>query len=148
MACTLRVHRESNFTNTTIINTVNEKNLLKKLLLFLLFISMGWDQVFELRLSTGTLFIPQVIFERGEPWWDEADEEGTEKFRMKTCPSATVSTTNPTCPDTGVNLYLRSERQATNCLSHGTNVTILGTTCLKIVPGDISYKMRGQPWNV
>jgi hypothetical protein len=34
----------------------------------------------------------------------------------KTCPSATLSTTNPTWTDPG----LRGERPATNRLSHGT----------------------------
>jgi hypothetical protein len=40
--------------------------------------------------------------------------------RRKTCPSATLSTTNPTWIDPGVNLGPRRERPATNRLSHGT----------------------------
>jgi hypothetical protein len=35
-------------------------------------------------------------------------------------PSATLSTTNPTCKDPGANPGLRGERPATNRLSHGT----------------------------
>jgi hypothetical protein len=35
-------------------------------------------------------------------------------------PSATLSTTNPTWIDSGANPGLRSERPATNRLSHGT----------------------------
>jgi hypothetical protein len=38
----------------------------------------------------------------------------------KTCPSATLSTTNPTWTDLGSNSALRGERPATNRLSHGT----------------------------
>jgi hypothetical protein len=38
----------------------------------------------------------------------------------KTCPSATLSTTNPTWIDLGVNLDLHDERPAINRLSHGT----------------------------
>ena len=38
----------------------------------------------------------------------------------KTCPSATLSNTNPTWTDPGSNPGLRAERQATNCLNHGT----------------------------
>jgi hypothetical protein len=38
----------------------------------------------------------------------------------KTCPSATLSTTNPTWTDPGSNPGLRGERPATNRLSHGT----------------------------
>jgi hypothetical protein len=40
--------------------------------------------------------------------------------RRKTCPSATLSTTNPTWIDLGANPGLRGERPATNDLSHGT----------------------------
>jgi hypothetical protein len=40
--------------------------------------------------------------------------------RRKTCPSATLSTTNPTWIDPGANSSLRGERPATNRLSHGT----------------------------
>jgi hypothetical protein len=37
----------------------------------------------------------------------------------KTCPSATLSTTNPTWTDPGSNPGLRGEWPATNRLSHG-----------------------------
>jgi hypothetical protein len=40
--------------------------------------------------------------------------------RGKTCPSATLSTTNPTWTDPGLSPGLRGERLATNRLSHGT----------------------------
>ena len=40
--------------------------------------------------------------------------------RGKTCPSATLSTTNPTWTDPGLNPDLRGERPATNRQSHGT----------------------------
>jgi hypothetical protein len=40
--------------------------------------------------------------------------------RGETCPSATLSTTNPTWTDPGWNPGLRGERPATNRLSHGT----------------------------
>jgi hypothetical protein len=40
--------------------------------------------------------------------------------RGKTCPSATLSTTNPTWTDPESNPGLRGERPATNRLSHGT----------------------------
>jgi hypothetical protein len=33
---------------------------------------MRWDYVSELR-PTGLLFIPQVIYEHGEPWWNAID---------------------------------------------------------------------------
>jgi hypothetical protein len=40
--------------------------------------------------------------------------------RGKTCPSATLSTTNPTWTDPGSNPGLRGGRPVTNRLSHGT----------------------------
>jgi hypothetical protein len=40
--------------------------------------------------------------------------------RGKTCPSATLSTTNPTWTDPESNPDPRDERPATNLLSHGT----------------------------
>jgi hypothetical protein len=40
-------------------------------------------------------------------------------IRGKTCPSATLSTTNPTWTDPGSNPGLRDEIPATNRLSHG-----------------------------
>jgi hypothetical protein len=42
------------------------------------------------------------------------------RTRRKTCPSATLSTTNPTWVDSGANQGLRGERAATNYLSHNT----------------------------
>jgi hypothetical protein len=44
------------------------------------------------------------------------------RSRRKTCPSSTLSTTNPTWIDTGANLGLRCERPAINGLSHGTAI--------------------------
>jgi hypothetical protein len=39
----------------------------------MMFTSMGWDYVSELRLPTDLLFIPQVIYEHGEPWRNDID---------------------------------------------------------------------------
>jgi hypothetical protein len=44
--------------------------------------------------------------------------------RRKTCPSATLSTTNPTWIEPGANPGLRGESPATNDLSHGTGPTV------------------------
>jgi hypothetical protein len=37
----------------------------------MMIMSMGQDYVSELRPPTGLLFIPQVIYEHGEPWWND-----------------------------------------------------------------------------
>jgi hypothetical protein len=42
------------------------------------------------------------------------------RSRRKTCPSITLSTTNPAWTDSGANYSLRDERLATNCMRHGT----------------------------
>jgi hypothetical protein len=46
--------------------------------------------------------------------------EENRRTQRNICPSATLSTTNPTWNDPGVNPGLRGERPATNRLSHGT----------------------------
>jgi hypothetical protein len=45
---------------------------------------------------------------------------GNRSTRGKTCPSATLSTTNPTWTNPGSNPGLRGGRPAANRLSHGT----------------------------
>jgi hypothetical protein len=47
--------------------------------------------------TTGLLYQPRMIGEGdcGEIWWNE-DWQGKPKYSEKTCPSATLSTTNPT----------------------------------------------------
>jgi hypothetical protein len=51
--------------------------------------------------------------------WDENDREKP-KYSEKTCPSATLSTTNPARTDPGSKPGLRGETPATSRLSHGT----------------------------
>jgi hypothetical protein len=58
-------------------------------------------------------------YEFGERRWNDMTGENR-RTRRKTCPSATLSTTNPTWIDPGSNPGLRGERPATNDLSHGT----------------------------
>jgi hypothetical protein len=56
--------------------------------------------------------------------------EETRRTRGKTCPSATLSTTNPTWTDSGSNPVLRGGRPAANRLSHGTAMNaIVATVC-------------------
>jgi hypothetical protein len=82
-------------------------------------ISVGWDYVSELLPLADILFILQMIYEYGERRWNDTDREKRRTLR-KTCPSATLSTTNPTFIEQGANSGLRGERPATNRLSHGT----------------------------
>jgi hypothetical protein len=70
-------------------------------------------------------FFYQVLQVMGHQW-NEIDR-GKPTTRRKTCPSATLSTTNPTWTDPGSKPGLRSGRPATNRLSHDT--AILTLTC-------------------
>jgi hypothetical protein len=51
-------------------------------------------------------------------WWNE-DWQGKPTYSEKTCPSATLSSTNPTWPDPGLNPGRRGGKPATNSLSYG-----------------------------
>jgi hypothetical protein len=48
-----------------------------------MFISMESDYVSELRPLTGLLFILQMVYENGEPWWNDIDR-ATQKNSKKT----------------------------------------------------------------
>jgi hypothetical protein len=58
----------------------------------------------------------------------------------KTCPSATLSTTNPTWTHPGSNRDLRGERPATNRLSHGTANCISEGRSLKFRTTNLNSK--------
>jgi hypothetical protein len=50
-------------------------------------------------------------------WWNEW--QGKPKYSEKTCPDATLSTTNPTWPEPGLNPDRRGGKPATNRFSYG-----------------------------
>jgi hypothetical protein len=56
-------------------------------------------------------------------WWNE-DCQGKPKYSEKTCPSATLSTTNPTWLDPDSNPCRRGGKLATNGLSYGAALSI------------------------
>jgi hypothetical protein len=98
--------------HTSISVTLFSRNLYK----YLLFMSMGWDNVPELRPSKGLLFISHMISEYEERWWNDI-VRGNRRTRRNTCPSATLSTKHPTRIDNGPNRGFRGETSATNHLS-------------------------------
>jgi hypothetical protein len=57
------------------------------------FMSMSWGSVSELRPTAGLLFISQMIYEYGQPRWNDTDR-GRPKNAEKTYPSTTLYTTN------------------------------------------------------
>jgi hypothetical protein len=82
--------------------------------LFVFFMLTCSNYVSQLRPTMGLVFIPQLRYENGEPWWNDTDR-GKQNNSEKTYPSANLSITNPTRTDLG----LHSKRLATNNLSHG-----------------------------
>jgi hypothetical protein len=77
---------------------------------------VGSDDVSQLLLPTGLMFISHTIYECGAPvksYW-----QGKSKNSRKTCPRATLFTTNTTWSGPGAKLGLRCERTVTNRLSH------------------------------
>jgi hypothetical protein len=59
----------------------------------------------------------------------------TEELEEKTCPSATLSTTNPTWNGPAPNSGLRSNRPVTNCLSYSTASDRTNIVITQITPG-------------
>jgi hypothetical protein len=59
-------------------------------------------------------------YESGERRWNDILTGDNRRTRRKTCPSATLSTTNPTWIDPGANPGLHGEKPATNDPSHDT----------------------------
>jgi hypothetical protein len=59
-----RVERLCNFSTST------RQNYFHTIILMMI-TSMRWDYVCELRQPTGLLLMPQVIYEHGEPWWND-----------------------------------------------------------------------------
>jgi hypothetical protein len=67
-------------------------------------------------------------------WWNE-DWQGKPTYSQKTCPSVTLSTTNPTWPDLGSNPGRRGGKPATKRLSHGTALPVLRQLLSLHLPG-------------
>jgi hypothetical protein len=69
-------------------------------------------------------------------WWND-DCQGKPKYSEKTCPSAILSTTNPTWPDPCVNTGRRGGKPAINRLSYGAacrRLILLSSLCWWILP--------------
>jgi hypothetical protein len=59
---------------------------------------------------------------RWRSWLNERFRQGKPKHSEKTCPDATLSTTNPTWPDLGANPGRRGVKPATNRFSYGAAI--------------------------
>jgi hypothetical protein len=77
-------------------------------------------------------------------WWNE-DWQGKPKYSEKTCPSAILSTTNPTWPDPCPNTGGRGGKPATNRLSYGAAFSgplNMSYTCVGSLSGFV--ELRGE----
>jgi hypothetical protein len=83
-------------------------------------LKVGWVRPKRGCLLTVAYYAFPRWYEFGEPRWNDILTGENRRTRRKTCPSATLSTTNPTWIDPGANPGLRGERPATDDLSHGT----------------------------
>jgi hypothetical protein len=73
--------------------------------------------------TSGLLYLPRVIMRMENlVEWRLA---GDPKYSQKICPSATLSTTNPTWPDPGTNPGRRGGKPATNRLNYDADRVIL-----------------------
>jgi hypothetical protein len=72
------------------------------------------------RPLTGLLHLPRVIW-GWRSWWNEW--QGKPKYSEKTCSDATLSTTNLTWPDPGLNPGRRGGKPATNRFSYGAAIS-------------------------
>jgi hypothetical protein len=104
--------------------------------------------VSELQPLMGLLFIPQMIYQYGEPQCNDINKENW-RTQSKTCPTATLSTINPTWTDPGMNLGLHGERPETNHLSHDTAGSFvcpgLVSVCRKVTYLDLMLKYKFWP---
>jgi hypothetical protein len=65
-------------------------------------------------------------------WWNE-NWQRKPKYSEKTCPSATLSTTNPTWPDAGLNPGRRGGKPATNRLIYGATLHLIILNYITII---------------
>jgi hypothetical protein len=101
--------------------------------LYLLFFppKVGWVRPSRGCLLTLAYYTFPRWYEFGERRWNDILTGENRRTRRKTCPSATLSTTNPTWNDPGANPNLRGKSPATNDLSHGTAIYLL--CCYQVI---------------
>jgi hypothetical protein len=101
-----QITRVSNSLQHKVSRIITSQQMSGTIYIFFLICAVGLR---VLRRLTGLLYQPRMM----EDW------KGKPKYWEKTCPSATLSTTNPTWLTLGLNPGRRGGMQATNRLSHG-----------------------------
>jgi hypothetical protein len=109
-------------------------------------LKVGWVRPKRGCLLTLAYYAFPRWYEFGEWRWNDILTGENRWIRRKTCPSATLSTTNPTWIDPGVNSGLRGERPETTDLSHArprhgvttqNNNIVTSITLTYLLPWDI-----------
>jgi hypothetical protein len=93
-------------------------------------LGVGWDWVHLVRRRLFGLTVPTPDCGCWWVWssrWNE-NWQGKPKYLGKTCPSAALSTTNPTWLDLGSNRGRRGGKPTTNSLSYGTAMSRINIT--------------------
>jgi hypothetical protein len=89
---------------------------------------VSWGGVRLNALGTSATNWP-IVPAPGDRWWTwnsrrNENWQAKPKYSEKTCPSSTLSTTNPTWYDLGSNPDLHCRKPATNRLSYGTGLAM------------------------
>jgi hypothetical protein len=106
------------------------------------FVSWGEVRLSPLGMSASNWPIVPAPDDRWWVWtsrWSE-NYQGKEKYSEKTCPSATLSTINPTGPDLRSNPGHSCRKPATNRLSYGTTSRWRKFQCSCVVTISLWYK--------
>jgi hypothetical protein len=107
-----------------------KKSVQDAIFAIVLFFLVFWGGVRLSLLGTSANIWP-VVPAPDDRWWRvwssrwNEDWQGKPKYSEKTCPSATLSTTNPTYPDLGSNPCRRGGKPATNRLSYGAAPVVI-----------------------
>jgi hypothetical protein len=79
-------------------------------------------------------------------WWLWSSRwdgwQGKPKYSEKTCPSAALSTTDPTWPNLGSNPGRRGGKSATDCLCYGTAAALLWRASPRLKCISVHYKAQ------
>jgi uncharacterized membrane protein len=110
--------------------------------LWVLFLGVG----VRLSLFGTSATIWSIVPAPNDRWWMWSSRwnenwQGKPKYSDKTCPGATLFTTNPTWPDLGSNSSRRGEKLATNRLSYGTAIWLWVTSMYLVLAVFISQSL-------
>jgi hypothetical protein len=97
---------------------------------FFFILDVGWDlSPLGTSATTGLLYQPRMMDDDECGAVGGMSDREDRSTRRKTCPSAALSTTNPTWPDTGSNPGRSPRKQSSNRLSYLRHIRINSSLC-------------------